>query len=213
MDGWWLKALLNGVGAAAIGITVLIVGVSKFVSGAWITVILIPLLVTLFLKIRGHYDAATQQLSIEACQSFIKPSPPRIIIPVAGVHQGVFEAVAYALTISKNVTAVYVEVEPNSGQGIQTLWKHWWPDVPLDVVPSPYRTLLEPLFDYLDQVDCQCNDGQLATVVLPEIVPAKWWQGLLHNQTAWLIKAALLYRRRYLGFQRTIIDVPYHLQR
>jgi hypothetical protein len=84
--------------------------------------------------------------------------------------------------------------------------------VPLVIIPSPYRTIIRPLLDYLDETDHQHNDGQLATVVLPEFVPARWWQGLLHNQTAWLIKAALLYRRRRLGFQRTIIDVSYHLQ-
>jgi len=81
------------------------------------------------------------------------------------------------------------------------------------VLPSPYRSVIGPLLDFLDETDRQHNDGQLATVVLPEFIPARWWENLLHNQTAWLIKAALLYRRRHLGFQRTIIDVPYHLKR
>ncbi len=80
------------------------------------------------------------------------------------------------------------------------------------VIPSPYRSLLTPLFDYLDEIDRQAADGQLATVVLPEVVPARWWQSLLHNQSALSIRTALLYRRRVLGFQRTIIDVPYHLE-
>jgi hypothetical protein len=81
------------------------------------------------------------------------------------------------------------------------------------ILPSPYRSIVGPLLDYLDQVDEEHADGQLAAVVLPEFVPSKWWHSLLHNQTAWLIKAALLYRRRHLGFQRAIIDVPYHLDR
>ena len=81
------------------------------------------------------------------------------------------------------------------------------------VVPSPYRSFLGPLLDFLDDTDRAHNDGQLATVILPEIVPAKWWQGLLHNQTAWMLKAALLFRRRRLGFQRVIIDIPFHLER
>jgi hypothetical protein len=87
------------------------------------------------------------------------------------------------------------------------------PDVPLVIVPSPYRSLVKPLLDFLDETDRQHNDGQLATVVLPEFVPAKWWQGLLHNQTAWLLKAALLYSRRHLGHRRVVIDVPFHLRR
>jgi amino acid transporter len=212
--GWQLKAALNGVGAAATGATVLIVGVSKFVAGAWITIVLIPLLVWLFLEIRRHYDQVAQQLSPHGFSSHVcSSSPPRVVIPVAGVHQAVFNAVTYACAISQNVTAVFIELEPGSGQKIRTLWERWWPEVPLVVIPSPYRTIIKPLLDYLDQVDGESNDGQLATVVLPEFVPAKWWQSLLHGQTAWLIRAALLYRRRHLGFQRTIIDVPYHLER
>jgi hypothetical protein len=85
--------------------------------------------------------------------------------------------------------------------------------VPLVVLPSPYRSIVGPLLDFLDQTDEEHDDGQLATVVLPEFVPARWWHALLHNQTAWLIKAALLYRRRNLGYQRAIVDVPYHLKR
>jgi hypothetical protein len=81
------------------------------------------------------------------------------------------------------------------------------------VLDSPYRSILGPLLDFLDETDRQHHDGQLATVVVPEFVPAKWWQGLLHNQTTWLIKTALLYRRRSLGYQRVIIELPYHLKK
>jgi len=111
------------------------------------------------------------------------------------------------------VTAVYVELEPEAGDKIRETWEAWWPDVPLVVVSSPYRSIIAPLLDYLDETDRQHNDGQLATVILPEFVPARWWQSLLHNQTAWLLKAALLYRRRQSGFQQAIIDIPYHLKR
>jgi hypothetical protein len=81
------------------------------------------------------------------------------------------------------------------------------------MVSSPYRSVIQPLLDFLDETDSQHNDGQLTSVILPEFVPAKWWQSLLHNQTAWLLKAALLYHRRSRGFQRIIIDVPYHLRK
>jgi hypothetical protein len=81
------------------------------------------------------------------------------------------------------------------------------------VIPSPYRSLIRPLVNFLDETDRQHNDGQLATVVLPEFVPAKWWHSLLHNQTALLIRAALIYRRRRVGYQRVIIEVPFHLQK
>jgi hypothetical protein len=211
---WWLKATFNTIGALATGMTLLVVGVSKFAQGAWITILLIPVLVAVFLRIRAHYREVAAQLSMEGMPSVIPlPSVPRVVIPISGVHRGIVDAVAYAQTISKNVTAVYVELEPGDGERIREKWERWWPDVPLVVLPSPYRSTIGPLLDFLDETDRQHDDGQLATVVLPEFVPAKGWHALLHNQTAWLIKAALLYRRRNQGYQRAIIDVPYHLQR
>ena len=115
--------------------------------------------------------------------------------------------------ISKNVSVVYIELEPGMGEKVRQEWERWWPDIPLVVKSSPYRSIVGPLLDFLDETDREHNDGQLATVVLPEFVPAHWWQAVLHNQTTWLIKTALLYRRRTLGYQRVIIDIPYHLRK
>jgi len=211
--GWKLKAALNGIGSLATGMTVIVIGVSKFVEGAWITVLLIPTLVAGFLQIRTHYRQVAEQLSLHGLPPSIKPHPsPRVVIPISGVHRGIFDAIAYARSISRDVTAVYIELEPGTGERILERWERWWPDVPLVVLPSPYRSIIGPLLDFLDETDRQHHDGQLATVVLPEFVPAQWWHGLLHNQTAWLLKAALLYRRRHLGFQRAIVDVTYHLK-
>ncbi len=212
--GWKLKAGLNGLGALATGATLLVVAYSKFTSGAWISILLIALLVVMFLKIRSHYQGIAEQLSMRGLPPSLKPFPrPRVVIPISGVHRGIVDAIDYARSISDHVTAVYVELEPGSGERVREKWEQWWPDVPLAVRPSPYRSIIGPLLDFLDETDTQCNDGQLATVVLPEFVPAKWWHSLLHNQTTWLIKAALLYRRRRRGYQRAIIDVPYHLRR
>jgi amino acid transporter len=212
--GWWLKAALNGIGALATGMTVIVIGFSKFIEGAWITIFLIPVLVAGFLQVRAHYRKIAHQLSLRGLPPSLEPSPsPRVVIPVSGVHRGIFDAINFARSISRDVTAVYVELEPDAGRRIREKWERWWSDVPLVVLPSPYRSVVGPLLDFLDETDRQHNDGQLATVVLPEFILARWWENLLHNQTAWLIKAALLYRRRHLGFQRTIIDVPYHLER
>jgi hypothetical protein len=212
-SGWVLKATVNGIGALATGVVVVVIGISKFVEGAWITVLLIPALVAGFLQVRIHYRAVAQQLSLQGVPPSIPPFPsPRVVIPISTVHRGVVHAVAYARSISTDVTAVYVELDPGAGERIRERWDRRWPDVPLVVLPSPYRSIVGPLLDFLDQTDRQHDDGQLATVVLPEFIPARWWHRLLHNQTAILIRAALLYRRRYLGFERTIIDVPYHLQ-
>ncbi len=211
--GWRIKAALNALGTLATGTALFVVGVSKFVQGAWITLIVIPVLVVVFRHIRIHYRQVAEQLSLSGVEFSAENSPhPRVVVPVSGVHRGTLEAMAYAQSISSDVTAVFIELEPGGAEGIRTAWERWCPNVPLLVIPSPYRSTIGPLLDFLDETDRQHNDGQLATVVLPEFVPAKWWHGLLHNQTAWMIKTALLHRRRHMGYQRAIIDVPYHLQ-
>jgi amino acid transporter len=211
---WLPKAVINGVGALATLATLFIVGISKFREGAWIIVLLIPLFVIGFQRIRLHYLNVGKQLSMRGLPPDLKPMPPlRLVIPVSGVHRGIIEAMDFALSISKDVTAVYIELDPGAGEQMRKDWECWWPDVPLVVLPSPYRSIVRPLLDYLDEDDRQHNDGTLAAVVLPEFVPARWWQQLLHNQTSLLIKTALLYRRRTQGFQRIIIDVPYHLKK
>jgi hypothetical protein len=212
--GWRLKAATNGLGAAATGVAWVVVASSRLVAGAWITLILILILVAAFVRIRAHYREVAQQLSLQGLPSTVEPLPhPRIVVPISGVHRGIVDAIAFARSISQDVVAVYIELEPGSGERMQAKWEQWWPEVPLVILASPYRSIVGPLLDFLDKTDEQHNDGQQATVVLPEFVPAKWWQSLLHNQTAWLIKAALLYRRRHMGYQRAIIDIPYHLKR
>jgi hypothetical protein len=137
----------------------------------------------------------------------------RLVVPISGVHRGTVEAINYARSISDQITAFYIEIEPESSAKLRTQWEAWFPDIPLVIAPSPYRSLVGPLLDFLDRTDEEHNDGQLAAVLMPEIVPARGWQALLHNQGAWLVKTALLYRRRHHGYQRMIIDVPFHLKR
>jgi amino acid transporter len=211
---WLPKAIINGFGALATFATLLIVGISKFREGAWIIVFLIPLFVIGFQRIRHHYQQVGKQLSLRGLPPNLKPLPLlRLVIPVSGVHRGIIEAMDFAQSISKHVTAVYIELDPGGGEQMRKEWECWWPDVPLVVLASPYRSIIRPLLDYLDETDRQHNDGTLAAVVLPEFIPARWWQQLLHNQTSLMIKTALLYRRRTQGFQRIIIDVPYHLKK
>jgi len=211
---WQIKTLANGMGALATGVTLMVVAISKFGQGAWITILVIPLLVTMFLKIRAHYREVGKQLSLHGLPPSLRPYPaPRVVIPISGVHRGIIDAVDFARGISQDVTVVYIELDPEVTPRVKKEWQHWFPDIPLEVRPSPYRSVISPLIEFLDETDEKHNDGRLAAVVLPEFVPAKWWHGLLHNQTTWLLKAALLYRRRDQGFQRVIIDVPYHLKK
>jgi len=212
--GWLLKSFINGIGALTTITTLVVVGVSKFVHGAWFTLVLIPCLAFFFIKIKAHYTEVAHELTLHGLPPSLRPAPPlRLVIPISGLHRAVIDAVNYARSISDNITVLFIEIEPGGGEQIQAKWEDWFPDLPLVVVPSPYRSIVGPLLEYLDRYDTECNDGQLAAVVLPEIVPAKAWQAFLHNQTALMVKTALLYRRRVRGFQRVIIDVPFHLKR
>ncbi|HTP09824.1 MAG TPA: APC family permease [Anaerolineae bacterium] len=209
---WWLKALINGLGAVTTTITLLVVGVSKFGEGAWIVVLLIPVFVWIFYAIKRHYQMVARELTLRGLPPSLKPLvPPRVVLPISGVHRGVLEALRYARSISDNVTAVYVEVNPAVTEKVRQEWETWVPDVPLAVVPSPYRSTIGPLLEFLEQTDRDHNDGQYATVVLPEFIPAHRWQYLLHNQTAALLKLAFVYQRRRFRHPRVIVDVPFYL--
>ena len=211
--GWPVKAALNGIGMVVTAVTAVVIGVSRFVEGAWIVLALAPLLVAGFRKVASHYRDIRSELTLRGLPPDLDvPPSPRVVLPISGVHRGVIDALRYALSISDRVTAVYVEVEPGSAERIREQWDRWGLGVPLEIVPSPYRSVVEPFLDFLDRYDHEQNDGTLATVILPEFVPAKWWEFLLHNQTAWLIKLALLYRRRRQGKRRAIIDIPMYLK-
>ncbi len=212
--GWAWKSIINGVGALVTGTTLMIVCFSKFAEGAWITVLVIPLLVALFQKVFVHYREVREELSLRGLPPSLMPAAAsRVVIPISGVHRGVVGAVAFAQSISHDITAVYVEMEDGAGEKMRETWNAWWPEIPVAVVPSPYRSILDPLMEFLEKTDREHNDGQLATVVLPEFIPNHWWESLLHNQTAIQIKAALLYGQRPGNLERVVIDVPFHLKK
>ena len=210
---WQVKALINGLGMLTTLVTLLVVGLSKFGEGAWIVALLIPLIVVGFETVRGHYQEVARELTLRGLPPSLKPLvPPRVVMPISGVHRGVLEALRYARSISDNVTAVYVEVNPTVTEKVQREWETWAPDVHLVVVASPYRSTIGPLLDFIEQTDHDHNDGQYATIVLPEFIPAHRWQFLLHNQTAALLKLALIYKRRRFRHTHVIVDVPFYLR-
>ena len=208
----WLKEerpaphhiLLNGLGAITTGIVTVVIAVSKFTHGAWMVIVLIPLIVLGLQKIHRHYAEVAQQLSLAgARRPRIGKNP--VVVLVAGIHKGVVEALEYARSISPNVTALTVDLDPTQTTKLRLKWAEWAPDVPLVVLESPYRSIIRPLLDYIDRMERQ-GEGRYLTVVIPEFVPSRWWQHFLHNQTALLIKAALLFRPGKVS-----VSVPYHL--
>ena len=202
--GWAGHALLNGVGAVLTLVVLVVVAMTKFMEGAWIIVALIPLLVLHFLSVHRHYGKVAAQLSLRD----FREEPRRhntVIVPIGGVHRAVVEAMQYATIIGDDVRAVYVDVDPAVTDGVRRDWERWGHGVPLVVLDSPYRSLMEPLLDYIERVDLERPDD-FVTILLPEFVPARWWHHLLHNQRALLIKAALLFK------QNTVVtSVPFHL--
>jgi amino acid transporter len=212
--GWQLKAVINGIGALVTGFCLLVIGVSKFIEGAWISVLVIPGLVFIFLKINSHYKHVSEQLTLRGLPPSLRPFPqPRTVVLVSGVHRGMIDAVNFARSISDRVIAVYIDIDPTPDEvDLRKQWNIWFPDIAFVVVPAPYRSLVEPLLTFLDKTDLDNHDGQQAVLILPELIPASSWHEILHNQSADEIKKALLYKRHVSGLQRIIIDVPYHLK-
>ncbi len=216
--GWTWKMAVNGLGAVATGVVLIVIAATKFVHGAWIVIALIPAIVWGFSQVRRHYQDVAQQLSLDG----LEPLPweeqathPRfkVVVPVSGMHRGTLAALRFARSLSSDVTAVVVDVEPASTERVAEKWPAWGHDIPLEVLPSPYRSTLAPLLHFLDEIDRRDAERGSAVIVLPEFLPARRWHNLLHNQTARFIKRALLYRRSLTGKARVIIDVPYHLER
>ena len=206
--GWHWRVWVNGVGALVTGIVLLTLTVTKFVEGAWIVVVVIPILVATFVIMHRHYAEVAHELSLEGYDG-----PPKfqhtVLVLIGDVHRGVVRAVQYARTLAPTavVRAVYVETDPARTSRLEERWGKWGLGVPLIVLTSPYRSLLRPLLDYLDQIQSRGED-QMVTIVLPEFLPRHWWQHVLHNQTALLVKGALLFRKNTV-----VADVPYLLKR
>jgi amino acid transporter len=205
--GWRRSALINGAGAVMTGIVMLVLAITKFREGAWAVLLLIPLMVTVLLNIHQHYQAVARQLSLADAP---RPSPVRrhtALVLISGVHRGMLPALQYALSIAPdNVTAVYVDLDPENTEKIRRKWNEWGCGIPLVILPSPYRSLMQPLLQYIDEVEARYDDDVL-TIILPEFVPSKWWQYILHNQTGLQLKAALFFSRG-----KVVTSVPYHLE-
>src|SRR5574340_1687232 len=204
---WEKKLLVNGIGAVTTAIATLIIASTKFTHGAWIVIVLIPLLIMLFRAIRSHYKAVSEQVAL--ARGHRPPLPRRniVVLPISGVNRAVIRAVDYARSRSGDIRAVLVDVDPEETARVEIQWAQWGCGVPLTVLPSPYRSILSSLLEYIEQL-LQKDQECWVTVVIPEILPARWWQNILHNQRALMLKGALLFKDRVI-----LTDVPYHLTR
>jgi amino acid transporter len=203
---WKKSIVINGVGAIATALVMVVLIVTKFVHGAWIVVVVTPLLVLMFRAIHRHYLSVADQLSIEGLEP-LRAVNHTVIVPISGIHRGVLNALQYAKSIApENVSAVYVDFDEEATALLREKWEQWGGGVKLVVLPSPYRELTGPLLRYIYRIDRK-RDDDFITVVIPEFVPAKWWQHLLHNQSSLLLKGALLFKKGVV-----VVNVPYHLK-
>jgi amino acid transporter len=204
--GWIASAFINGIGAIATAVVLCIVAMTKALEGAWIIILLIPVLVWVFKATGRHYEHVADQLSLNNWKGETRQHST-VLVPIGGVHRAVLQAVAYARSLSEDVRALFVDTDAAATERVREDWQKWGGGTKLEVLPSPYRSLMEPLLEYIDQLQAE-NPRDYVTVILPEFVPAEWWQHLLHNQRALLIKGALLFRPRVV-----VTSVPFHLDR
>lgn len=205
-SGWQGKMVLNAIGAVITGMVMIIFAVTKFSQGAWIVLILMPLLVLLFFRIHRHYQQLASRLSLD---NFEPPPPPqrhRVILAISSVHQGTMAGLQYAQLLSSDITAVHVSIDPDQAKRLEQRWETWGEGVRLVVLESPYRLMHEPLLRYIRQLALARQPNEIITVVVPQFVPKRWFDNLLHTQTATFLRLALLFIPGVI-----VTDVPYQV--
>jgi amino acid transporter len=204
---WRVRAAINGIGAVTTGIVAIEVAISKFQLGAWMVLVLVPLLIAMMWGIGQHYrrivGAQRPETPLDPGQVRLRP-----IIPVANLAVPAQQALAFARAIARDeaITLVHVTDDVVAADRLRMEWEEWpHGGARLIVIESPYRTLAGPLLRYIDEVE-RAYPRDTLMIILPEYVPGRWWEHLLHNQTALRLKAALLFHRGII-----VANVPYHV--
>ena len=203
---WKRGMVINAVGTFATGLVLLVVLVSKFTEGAWIPAVLVPFIVLFFKGIHKHYVRVED--SLEVPDAYRQPRHTHTVVVLVGrVNRATLAALAYAKALAPDrLVAMSVVSDGEQAEAIQHQWDQHHLDIPLHIESSPYRELTRPVLAYLDELDA-AHDNDIITVILPEFVLTKWWEQLLHNQSALLLKGRLLFRRNTV-----VISVPYHIE-
>ena len=221
--GWQVSLFFNALGALATGAVTLIIGYSKFADGAiisphfhfgryhphygaWLVIVLVPIMVLTFYKINRHYGQLRQELALDGFTPVI-PSRNVVLVLVPRLHRGIVEALAYARVVSEDARAVYIETSPENTKLLKEQWDQWSGGMPLVIIESPYRSLIGPMLRYIEAVQSERTDD-VVTVVVPELVTRKWWHRILHNQAGPLLRFALSSRHDVI-----VTSVRYFLER
>ena len=206
-EGWRRGLIINAIGAGATGLVLVVVLVSKFTEGAWIPAVLVPFIVMFFKAIHRHYVHVEKALAVP--DDYHQPRATHTIVVLVGrINRASLSALQYAKSLAPDrLIAVTVVSDAHEAEAIQMQWADHRVDVPLEIKLSPYRDLTSPIVEFLDELD-ETYVNDIVTVILPEFVLTKWWEQLLHNQSALLLKGRLLFRRNTV-----VVSVPYHIER
>jgi amino acid transporter len=206
-SGWRMKMIVNGFGAVCTTVVTLVFAVTKFRDGAWVVLILIPVLVIGFSAIHRHYRRLARRLSLDDFAEPPRIVRHRVIMPISGVHQGTLAALRYAMALSDDVTAVHIGLDPEEAERVQRKWDSWGKGVRLVILDSPYRLMIEPVLHYVEEISANRQPNEIITIVVPQFVPKRWWHNALHAQTATWLRLALLFKPGIV-----VTDVPYQVE-
>jgi amino acid transporter len=204
---WEIKMLINGFGALCTLVVMLVFAITKFRDGAWVVLILIPLIVVGFTSIHAHYRGLARRLSLDNYAAMPRITRHRVILPISGVHRGTLAALRYATSLSDDVTAVNISTDADEAEKLKRKWDDWGEGVRLVILDSPYRTLLEPLLEYIEEISSQRQPNEIITIVVPQFIPKRRLHNILHTNTAFWLRAALLFKPGVV-----ITDVPYQVE-
>lgn len=203
---WSVKMVVNGVGAVFTLVVMFVFATTKFVDGAYIVVLLIPAIVWVFYLIHRHYQNLASHLSLDGMIAPSRIKRHRVIIPIGGVHRGSLAALRYAKSLSDDITAVFVSIDAEEARKVQEKWEIWGDGNRLVILDSQYRLFVEPLVEYIDEIDRLRAPNEVITIVVPEFVPRQKLANLLHTQTAFILRMALLFRKDIV-----ITNIPYQV--
>lgn len=213
VPGWRHRAVINGIGAFMTFVTVLVIGATKFMHGAWIVFLAVPILIVLMLKIKRHYTKVAEQLSLSPdeveieCSNYVV-SKKHVIVPIDTLNKASLRALHYAMELSDvhSVIAFHVAVDEERSHKVLQKWDEFKFGIPLVIKQSPYRDVVGPLLNYIHSEEHESGPNDTITIIMPQFVVHDWWENLLHNQTAFFIRYRLLLDPRI-----ALISVPYVL--
>ena len=201
---WKTKMVINSFGALCTFVVMIVFAITKFMDGAWVVIFLIPMLVVILMMIQRHYKSVASRLSMDNYGTLPMMMRHRVILPIGGVHRGTMAALRYALTLSDDITAVHISVNPEEAEKVREKWEVWGQGVRLVIIESAWRRFVEPLIDYVDDIYEKRQPNELITIIVPQFVTHKPFARLLHTNTATTLRKALMFKKGIV-----ITDVPY----